>query len=213
MTKKKTRKIGFSYAYKNTPITSSSITSPIFSLRVFDEREKEFFKKFWETYRDAKPPQKYKTKDHYQKEQFKINLEKEFSEELSKIKWICLDDLFTQAWYCSERWNERYFTYKILIEEYTKIPKMNKTINLDSYKNNIKIVDKVSHAEYRVEENRLKWVFKNHLETHFKLENLKVKTREMLFRIAWDKGHSSGYSEVYIEYDALVDLLNTELKP
>jgi hypothetical protein len=69
--------------------------------------------------------------------------------------------------------------------------------DVDSYK---KIVDK-----YREEENKIYCQFKKDL-----LEELGIADHpkaELLFNMAWDRGHSCGYSEVLIEAGELSELL------
>ena len=58
---------------------------------------------------------------------------------------------------------------------------------------------------YRKEDGRLYHLFKQGL---FLLHNLEQNDKaERAFSIAWEKGHSSGYLEVYQEFEDLVDLI------
>jgi len=58
---------------------------------------------------------------------------------------------------------------------------------------------------YRVDQRRLVELFQHDLEAeHGVTDNCK---KEKLFDIAWSQGHSSGFSEVAIHYDELVELI------
>lgn len=60
-------------------------------------------------------------------------------------------------------------------------------------------------TEYKKEDSRLYWQFKNDLLKELGITDHPKAQR--LFDIAWDKGHSMGYSEVYSEAEELADLL------
>lgn len=59
--------------------------------------------------------------------------------------------------------------------------------------------------EYQEEQHRLHMEFKKALYAEYGVEgNPKA---EMAYAIAYDKGHSSGYSEIAIEFDTIVPLI------
>lgn len=82
-------------------------------------------------------------------------------------------------------------------------------MNFDDYKNAkpyaSRKTDATAHAEYTTEDARLYAKFKADL-----FDDLGITGHpkaEKLFAIAWEYGHSSGYSEVYNYADELAELL------
>ncbi len=71
------------------------------------------------------------------------------------------------------------------------------------------VVDKealrAARAAYNAETARLTELFKQDLFEDLGIEN--NPKRDKLYSIAWDKGHSAGFSEVYSEAEDLVDLI------
>lgn len=67
-----------------------------------------------------------------------------------------------------------------------------------------------SHEAYRAEEARLEKQFKADLEKEYRTAN--NPKRDLLYRLAYEMGHSSGYSEIEIYYEQLVPLVQ-EVKP
>jgi hypothetical protein len=77
----------------------------------------------------------------------------------------------------------------------------------DEYKAECK---KVKNA-YCEEENRILKEFKDQQVLDFNLGRFSKTTQDKLFSLAWEMGHSSGYSEVHDQYYDLVELLETTL--
>ena len=69
----------------------------------------------------------------------------------------------------------------------------------------IKIKLREERDKYHGEDNRLYMLFKEGLFLYYNLEHNEKTSKA--FSIAWERGHSSGYHEVYQEFDELVDLL------
>lgn len=71
-------------------------------------------------------------------------------------------------------------------------------------------VDEVDYKKvrdaYYAEENRLYEKFKQDLFEEYEVEN--NPNREKAFSLAWENGHSSGYSEVAGYFDDYVDLIS-----
>jgi hypothetical protein len=59
--------------------------------------------------------------------------------------------------------------------------------------------------EYSEEQSRLETLFKQALFFYASVED--NPKAEKVFSIAWEKGHSSGFSEVYNEFTDIVDLI------
>jgi hypothetical protein len=59
--------------------------------------------------------------------------------------------------------------------------------------------------EYNIRMSALRSQFKADLEKEFQTEN--HPKADSLFAMAWDRGHSAGYHEVYLEYEELVELI------
>lgn len=82
-------------------------------------------------------------------------------------------------------------------------------INAGKYKNALPYARKKDDPEawerYAAENARLHALFTHDLLAHLGLEP--GPAAEALFRFAWEKGHSSGFSEVVIEASDAVDLL------
>jgi len=70
-------------------------------------------------------------------------------------------------------------------------------IDEDGYKTHLQ--------EYMDDQKRLKAKFAEDLHDEFGVSD--NPKRDVLFSIAWDKGHSDGYSEVYYHYAELVPLI------
>ena len=64
---------------------------------------------------------------------------------------------------------------------------------------------------YLDEEDRILLAFKVQQVSDFKLDRFSQATQDKLFNLAWELGHSYGYSEVHNHYYDLVDLLETTL--
>jgi hypothetical protein len=89
------------------------------------------------------------------------------------------------------------------------------------YENKIKVPGKMSGAdtkdifrERRYESRRIKADFQKDLEQAFlDLDEIKTpnpidrKKCDLLFRLAWEHGHSAGFTEVLIYYEEMVPLL------
>lgn len=58
---------------------------------------------------------------------------------------------------------------------------------------------------YQQEEGRLYNLFKETLFYEFKVEN--APKAEKAFSIAWDRGHASGFYDVYLNFQNLVELI------
>ena len=78
-------------------------------------------------------------------------------------------------------------------------------MDLKKYENKL-VYKNVSRDAYRAEDYRLRLLFKADLEKKFGLKF--HPKRDRLFEIAWDDGHSCGYSEVYWTYEKLSELLD-----
>lgn len=65
---------------------------------------------------------------------------------------------------------------------------------------------KEEREEYYLEGRRLEDQFKKDLEADFGLENNPKK--DQLWKLAWERGHSNGLSEVYAEYAELSSLID-----
>jgi len=72
-------------------------------------------------------------------------------------------------------------------------------MNFDKYINTVPFIapykDAEEYKKYRAEYDRLNELFKSDLFDDLDISD--NPKREDLFSIAWDYGHSSGYSEVY----------------
>lgn len=64
---------------------------------------------------------------------------------------------------------------------------------------------KLALKEYNQESNRLHSLFKEDLEKEFKVQDNPKKDK--LFAMAYERGHSSGYEEIFNIYSDLVELI------
>lgn len=62
-----------------------------------------------------------------------------------------------------------------------------------------------SRVQYRIEENKLRQLFKTELESEFGTASHPKANK--LFEIAWSDGHAEGYESVANRYEELVELL------
>jgi hypothetical protein len=69
----------------------------------------------------------------------------------------------------------------------------------------LKVKLREERDKYHREDNRLYMLFKEGLFLNYNLEHNEKTSKA--FSMAWERGHSSGYHEVYQEFDDLVDLL------
>ncbi len=74
---------------------------------------------------------------------------------------------------------------------------MQKFVNEESYKE--------QRTKWNVENARLHTEFKEDIFGEFGVQN--HPKRERVFELAWDRGHSSGFSEVYLVFEELVELI------
>jgi hypothetical protein len=74
---------------------------------------------------------------------------------------------------------------------------MQKFLNEEAYKE--------QRTKYNVESARLHTEFKEDIFDEFGVQN--HPKRERVFEMAWDRGHSSGFSEVYLVFEELVELI------
>lgn len=100
-------------------------------------------------------------------------------------------------------------TNKEALQELVEEVSVYKKIAADYYKNKLpysgKKADKAIRTARWEEEARLNLLFKSDLEKEFDIVG--HPKCGLLFQIAWDLGHSSGYSEVWNYYQQLVDLI------
>ena len=113
-----------------------------------------------------------------------------FIKKASEIPYDVIPSIRT---YVDERMKEEVGTEKQLADKRT-------ALELEFKKMNI-----ASHREYDNKHYELRNEFKEWLEESFGTSGHPKKDRT--FEMAWDKGHSSGYNEVYLEYEELSELL------
>jgi hypothetical protein len=68
-----------------------------------------------------------------------------------------------------------------------------------------KIAYDEARKAYGKEDGRLYEKFYNDIREDFGIKDEALHAR--IFAYAWDKGHSSGYHEVYLEYENIVDVI------
>jgi hypothetical protein len=68
-------------------------------------------------------------------------------------------------------------------------------------------VRKARHA-YHSDKNKLEDEFRIDLEAEFCMKEFMPRVRDKVFDMAWERGHDSGLSEVLLEYEDLIELLN-----
>jgi len=74
---------------------------------------------------------------------------------------------------------------------------MQKFVNDESYKE--------QRTKWNIENARLHTEFKEDIFEEFGVQN--HPKRERVFELAWDRGHSSGFFEVYLVFEELVELI------
>jgi hypothetical protein len=60
---------------------------------------------------------------------------------------------------------------------------------------------------YYDDSRRLEFQFRKDLEAEFEVANVSQEKRDLLFRIAWEEGHSSGFGDVLYYYETMVPLV------
>lgn len=83
------------------------------------------------------------------------------------------------------------------------------SLNFDDYKGAVPFVprskDPAGYEAYQADQEEKHQQFKRDLLADLGLTN--HPKADLLFSMAWESGHASGYREVYLEADRLADLL------
>jgi hypothetical protein len=97
-------------------------------------------------------------------------------------------------------WNGSLNDYSLVLESLKQNHPnyvMQKFVNEEAYKE--------QRTKYNVEEKRLRREFEEDLYEEFGVQN--HPKRKKVFEMAWERGHSSGYSEVCFNFEELVELI------